>query len=98
MTFWTCARRRPGRRHGIYGRLSSPGDQSQAGSSLEKSGGATLGAIGYIRSSLSTRMVAMNDQRSITNDGGGIRTQDLAVLPLNFELSLDNFPLFASVP
>ena len=27
----------------------------------------------------------------ITNIGAGIRTQDLAALPLNFELSLDNF-------
>ena len=27
----------------------------------------------------------------ITNVGAGIRTQDLPVLPLNFELSFDNF-------
>jgi len=27
----------------------------------------------------------------ITNRGAGIRTQDLAMLPLNFELSFDNF-------
>ena len=30
-----------------------------------KSGGATLGAVGFIRSSSSMRMVAMNDQRLI---------------------------------
>jgi hypothetical protein len=27
----------------------------------------------------------------ITNRGAGIRTQDLALLPLNFDLSFDNF-------
>jgi hypothetical protein len=29
--------------------------------------------------------------RDITNTGAGIRTQDLPALPLNFELSFDNF-------
>ena len=29
--------------------------------------------------------------RDITNLGAGIRTQDLPALPLNFELSFDNF-------
>jgi hypothetical protein len=85
---------------------------------LEKSGGATMGATGFIRSSLSTRVIEMNDRRSIgrtkivksallflsgqtgarscavtdiTNVGAAIRGQDLPVLPLNFELSFDNF-------
>src|ERR1700687_1846487 len=71
-----------------------------------------------IRSSLSARVIAMNDRRStartridkgallffsgqigvrsccvtdITNVGAGIRTEDLPVLPPNFELSFDNF-------
>ncbi len=29
--------------------------------------------------------------RDVTNVGAGIRTQDLPALPLNFELSFDNF-------
>jgi hypothetical protein len=29
--------------------------------------------------------------RDITNDGAGIRLQDLGVLPLNFELTFGNF-------
>jgi hypothetical protein len=29
--------------------------------------------------------------RDVTNVGAGIRTQDLPLLPLNFELSFDNF-------
>ena len=29
--------------------------------------------------------------RDVTNVGAGIRTQDLSVLPVNFDLSFDNF-------
>ena len=29
--------------------------------------------------------------RDVTNVGAGIRTQDLPILPLNFDLSFDNF-------
>jgi hypothetical protein len=52
-------------RYGICGPSSSRDDQSRAGSSLEKSGGATMGATGFIRNSLSTPLIKMNDRRSI---------------------------------
>jgi hypothetical protein len=101
----------------MYGPSLSPDDRSPAGSSLEKSGGATTGAIGFTRNSLSTPF-KMNDRRSIgrteiikgallffgkkagiqsctvrdvTNLGAGIRSQDLTMMPLDFELSFDGF-------
>jgi hypothetical protein len=61
--YWALARNLPGRKSGIFGRSSFRDDRLPAGSSLEKSGDATMGAAGSTRSSLSTR--TMNDRRSI---------------------------------
>ena len=48
----------------MCGTSLSLGDRSRAGSSLEKSGGVTMGATGFTRNSLSTPL-KMNDRRSI---------------------------------
>jgi hypothetical protein len=50
MVSWTSARHPPGPRRGISGRFSFRDDQSRAGLSLEKSGDAIMGAVGFIRS------------------------------------------------
>lgn len=46
------------------------------------------GALLFFRGQTGVRSCGVAD---ITNAGAGIRTQDLAVLPLTFELSFDNF-------
>jgi hypothetical protein len=46
------------------------------------------GALLFFGGQTGVRSCGVTD---ITNAGAGIRTQDLAVLPLNFELSFDNF-------
>jgi hypothetical protein len=61
----TWVRRLPWLRHGICGPSSSRGDRSMAGSCLERSGGATTGATGFLRNSVSTPLTQTNDRRSI---------------------------------
>src|SRR5882762_196747 len=46
------------------------------------------GALLFFRGQVGVRSCGVTD---ITNRGAGIRTQDLAILPLNFQLSFDNF-------
>ena len=46
------------------------------------------GALLFFRGQTGVRSCGVMD---ITNRGAGIRTQDLAILPLNFQLSFDNF-------
>ena len=50
---------------GICGPSSSRGDRSPAAWSLERSGGATTGATGFLRNSVSTALTKTNDRRSI---------------------------------
>ena len=45
-------------------------------------------ALLFFRGQTGVRSCGVMD---ITNRGAGIRTQDLALLPLNFDLSFDNF-------
>jgi hypothetical protein len=46
------------------------------------------GGLLFVGGSIGVRSCGVTD---ITNQGAGIRTQDLPVLPLNFELTFDNF-------
>jgi hypothetical protein len=46
------------------------------------------GALLFFSGQVGVRSCGVTD---ITNRGAGIRTRDLAVLPLNFDLSFDNF-------
>jgi hypothetical protein len=46
------------------------------------------GALIFFSGQIGVRACGVTD---ITNIGAGIRTQDLVALPLNFELSFDNF-------
>jgi hypothetical protein len=61
----TWVRRLPGLRHGICGLSSSRDDRSMAGSCLERPVGATTGATGFLRNSVSTPSTKTNDRRSI---------------------------------
>jgi hypothetical protein len=45
-------------------------------------------ALLFISGQIGVRSCGITD---ITNAGAGIRTQDLTILPLNFELSFDKF-------
>ena len=54
--YWALARNLLGRKSGIFGRSSFREDRLPAGSSLEKSGDATMGAVGSTRSSLSIEL------------------------------------------
>jgi hypothetical protein len=49
---------------------------------------AAKGALLFFRGQTGVRSCGVTD---ITNAGAGLRTQDMAILPLDFELSSDNF-------
>jgi hypothetical protein len=45
-------------------------------------------ALIFVNSRIGVRSCSVRD---VTNSGAGIRTQDISILPLNFDLSFDKF-------